>query len=251
MTFLTYNILDGGRGREQALQEIILAQHADVILLQEVAEPPFVTELAQRGGYAHYIAESNSWRTIALLTRLQIRSMQTFRPRNLRHTCLHAELTDANGNPLSIYGIHLCAPAFTLPLEVYRLWELNSILKFVNQTATDRIIIAGDLNSIAPGDKPDFSNLPFPLRLSILLHGGYIARQVVEYLRMRGYTDAFRSINPTANGYTLPAQQPNTRLDYVFLNDRLKSALRVCNVVTQPSQVNQASDHLPVWMELE
>lgn len=251
MTFLTYNILDGGRGREQALINILTAQNADVILLQEVESGWDFTDILTRRGYGFYLAESNSPRNIALLSRLPPVRLEAFHPRRLRHTCLRAELEYAPGKTFTVYGVHLCAPAYTLPLEMYRLLELNVILKFVHRTATDKFLIAGDFNSIAPGDSPNFANLPFSLRLAVFLHGGYVARQVICYLRLRGFTDAYRSLNPTANGYTLPANQPNTRLDYFFLNPALKPALRACEVVTQPPLVQQASDHLPVRMELD
>lgn len=251
MTFLTYNILDGGRGREQVLSEIIAAQNADVILLQEVAEKIFVVELAARLNANYFVAESNSWRTIALLSRFPIRDATSFHPRVLRHTCLQATLEYAPQETFTIFGVHLAAPAYTLPVELYRLRELNLILKRIAQSGAGKIIVGGDCNAIAPGDRPDFSHLPFSLRLSIFLHGGYIARQAIKKIRGQGFTDVFRALHPNVNGYTLPATQPNTRLDYFFVNDALRQNLRACNVVVTPLGVSSASDHLPVRMELE
>ncbi len=251
MTFLTFNILDGGRGREKELFEIIAAQNADVILLQEVAEKDFVVELAARLNANYFIAESNSWRTIALLSPLPIRDASSFHPRILRHTCLQATLEYAPQKTFSVFGIHLCAPAYTILVEMYRLRELNLILKRVAQSGAEKIIVAGDCNAIAPGDRPDFSHLPLSLRLSIFLHGGYIARQAIAKIRAHGLTDVFRALHPNVNGYTLPATQPNTRLDYFFVNDALRQNLRACDVVVSPSSVHRASDHLPVRMELE
>ena len=251
LTFLTYNILDGGRGREQELFEIIAAQNADVILLQEAVEKEFVVELAARLNANYFIAESNSWRTIALLTRLPIQNASSFQPRILRHTCLQATLEYAPQKTLAIFGIHLCAPAYTLLVEMYRLRELNLILKHIAATRAEKVILAGDCNAIAPGDKPDFSHLPFSLRLSIFLQGGYVARQAIAKIRAHGFTDVFRAAHPNENGYTLPASQPNTRLDYFFVNDALRQTVRACDVVITPLGVSRASDHLPVRMEIE
>lgn len=251
MTFLTYNILDGGRGREQDLLEIIAAQNADAVILQEVAEPEFVRELAAQLNTNYFIAASNSWRTLALLSRLPIQSAFSFHPRILRHTCLQATLEYAPNQTLAIFGIHLAAPAFTLMVELYRLRELNAILQYLDETRAEKIIIAGDFNSIAPGDKSNFKHLPFSLRLSIFLQGGYVARQVIGKLRAYGFTDAFRAVHPTQNGFTLPAPAPNARLDYFFVNDALRQNVRACSVVVTPLGVARASDHLPVRMELE
>ncbi len=249
--FLTYNILDGGRGREQDLFETIAAQNAGVVLLQEVVEKNFVVELAARLNANYFIAESNSWRTIALLSRLPIQNATSFHPRVLRHTCLQATLEYAPNQTLNIFGIHLAAPAFTLPVELYRSRELNLILDHIRQGNAKKIVVAGDFNSIAPGDKPDFKHLPFALRLSIFLQGGYMARQVIGKMRACGFTDIYRARHPNENGYTLPASQPNTRLDYFFVNDALRHNVRACDVVTTPDAVKRASDHLPVRMELE
>lgn len=249
--FLTYNILDGGRGREKELFEIITAQNADVIFLQEVAEKKFVVELAACLNANYFIAESNSWRTIAVLSRLPIRDASSFHPRILRHTCLQATLEYAPQKTFSIFGVHLAAPAYTFLVELYRLRELNLILKQMEQARGGKIILAGDFNSIAPGDTTDFSFLPLSLRLSIFLRGGYIARQAIARIRAGGFIDVFRTMNPNEGGYTLPASQPNTRLDYFFVNDALRHYLRACDVVVTPSAVQRASDHLPVRMELD
>lgn len=250
MTLLTYNILDGGHGREKELCDVIAAQSADVILLQEVAEPAFVKGLAERLGTDFYLAETNSQRTIALLSRAPICEASSFHPRFLRHTCLQATLEYAPQQTLRIFGVHLCAPAYTLALEMYRLRELRLILKQSARQSDERLIVAGDFNSIARGDKPDFRGLPFALRLSIVLHGGTLARQVIDTMRAEGFTDAFRALHPDAPGYTLPALKPNTRLDYFFVNDALRNTLRGCEVVKTPLGVTTASDHLPVRMEL-
>lgn len=251
LRFLTYNILDGGRGREQALAEIIAAQNTDVILLQEVAEYEFVEDLAEQLGFHFYIAESNSELTLALLTTLTIVKASEFHPPLLRHTCLQATLEFSPGQTVSVYGVHLAAPAFTLPIELYRLRELNLILKYISQQEAEKVIVGGDFNSIAPGDRPDFSGLPFRLRLSILLQGGTIARQVIKKMRAAGFTDAFRVLNPNGRGFTFPAAQPNVRLDYFFVNDALRASLKHCAPVMTPKGVKTASDHLPVLIELE
>lgn len=251
LRFLSYNILDGGRGREQELFEIIAAQNADVVILQEVAEHAFVTQLAARLNAKYFIAATNSERTLALLTRLSICEASDFHPRVLRHTCLQAVLEYAPNETLTVFGVHLAAPSYTLLVELYRLRELGAIFRCIATVPAEKIIVAGDFNSIAPGDRPDFSGLPFSLRLSIFIRGGYVARQVIRRMRARGFTDVYRALHPNGNGFTLPASQPSTRLDYFFVNHALSQNIRACDVVSTPDAVKHASDHLPVYMELQ
>lgn len=250
LRFLTYNILNGGRGREGELTEIIAAQQPDVILLQEVSGRDFVQSLARHLGHEFFVATSNSALTIALLTRLSIVNAADYHPNILRHTCLQATLEYASGQMLMVLGVHLGAPAYALPIEVYRLRELRLILNQLSRAESKRIVIGGDFNSIAPGDHPDFSRLPFRLRLSIFLQGGTVARQVIETMRGRGFTDAFRAMNPDEHGFTFPASQPNTRLDYFFVNAALRPHLQKCAAIVTPEGVKTASDHLPVLMQL-
>jgi endonuclease/exonuclease/phosphatase family metal-dependent hydrolase len=70
-------------------------------------------------------------------------------------------------------------------------------------------------------------------------------------MRARRFTDAFRILNPEANGFTFPAPDPNARLDYFFVNGALCPTLRQCEVVVSPANVRSASDHLPLRLELE
>lgn len=251
MTFLTYNIRDGGVRRERELIEIIAAQDADVILLQEVVGETFVRRLAERLHFDFYIAEGNSGRALALVTGLPIHTAANFHHPFLRHAVLQASLEYAPQKRISVFGVHLAAPAFTLWVEWYRLRELNLILEHLGAASDEKIAVAGDFNSIAPGDKPNFRHLPLPLQVSIFLQGGYIARQLIGKMRAHGFTDVYRTVHPTENGYTLPAEAPRTRLDYFFVNHSLRANIRACDVVLAPEAVCRVSDHLPVRMELD
>ena len=108
---LTYNILDGGVGREAFLCEIVQSQHADVIVLQEVLAAPFVEQLARALNYDLYIAPGSNRHALALLTRFPILTRNSYHPPPLRHTLLEARVDYAPGAGLYIFGVHLAAPA--------------------------------------------------------------------------------------------------------------------------------------------
>jgi endonuclease/exonuclease/phosphatase family metal-dependent hydrolase len=46
LRLLTYNILDGGVGREAAISEVIRAAAPDVVVLQEVMQPLLLERIA-------------------------------------------------------------------------------------------------------------------------------------------------------------------------------------------------------------
>ncbi len=251
LRFLTYNILDGGKGREALLFEIIAAQKADVILLQEVIEAQFVVNVAAQLQTEYYIAESNSPRHLAVLTRVPLHGTSSFHPRALRHGFLEATLEYAPGEILTLFGVHLSAPAYTLLVELYRLRELKLILNYIEARKAERCILAGDFNSIAPGDKVDLRGVPWSVKASVILQGGLLARQVIGRLRAKGFLDCFRTVHETEPGFTLPTAPPRVRLDYFFVSRALRPNLRACEVIANSVSVKAASDHLPVMMELE
>lgn len=251
LVFLTYNICDGGAGRTAELFKIVRAQDADVILLQEVMDDSPVAVLAAEQGAQCYVAESNSPRRVALISRLPIQAASSFHPVILRHGALAATLEYAPGQTLTVFGIHLSAPAFTLPVEFYRLLELRAILRDIKTRAAERMMIAGDLNSIAPGDRVALDGLPRRLRLEVLLQGGLLARQVIGRLGAAEFLDCYRALHPREDGFTLPPAPAQVRLDYFFVNRNLCANVRACEVVTAPPEVKRASDHLPVRLELE
>lgn len=250
MRFITYNILEGGKGRESQILEILAAQNADAILLQEVTEREFVEQLAAGLQADYYIAESNSSRHLALLTRSGLREASSFHPPIMRHGMLEATLEAARGVPVTLIGIHLAAPAYTMAVELYRLRELNLILKHTAASVSSKTILAGDFNSIAPGDAVDLSGLPWHIRASVILQGGLFARQVIGRVHANAFVDCYRTLHPNEDGFTLPTDPPRVRLDYFFVNEGLRLALRACEVIANPMTAH-ISDHLPLRLELE
>ena len=57
--FVTYNILYGGKRREDVISRLLEHMQADAILLQEVRNPAFIRELSGRLGLEFFIANGN------------------------------------------------------------------------------------------------------------------------------------------------------------------------------------------------
>ena len=110
-------------------------------------------------------------------------------------------------------------------------------------------LIAGDFNAIAPGEKVKTDNMPNWLRWIILLQGNRVYHFSIGELLSAGFTDCFRLLNPSDHGFTLPTPNPNSRLDYIFVNAKMKPYIRKCWIVHEPNDVEVASDHYPVMAE--
>jgi endonuclease/exonuclease/phosphatase family metal-dependent hydrolase len=250
--FVTYNILNGAVGREDLISAVLTRANADVIVLQEVAAIALVQRLARELAMAHFVAESNhDRRKVAILSRLPICSSDSYHPFPLHRTLLEARIEYTPGRSLAIFGVHLVAPSHVALFEWWRIWELNIIFGRIGIAQPDTFILAGDFNAVAPGDVVETKVLPRYLRWPLAMQGGCTARGAIANVMRRGMSDAYRLCHDQADGYTIPSRAPNGRLDYIFVNPKLRDAVKSCEVVTEPDMVHRASDHLPVLMELE
>lgn len=245
-------------GREQLLFEVIRSVGADVILLQELNSPEFLQDLAQKLAMPHsFFAPANRQilrlngsvglhrRNIGLLSRYPIISASYHKNFPVRRTILEADIEYTEGQSFKVFGIHLLA-SLSIVSELWRVLEINALLQYLKPYQTEKCLIVGDFNTIARGDFPQISDFPPHLQTIVKLQGNRVYARAIPKLQKQGWTDCYRTLHPTANGYTLPAPKPNTRLDYIFANPALAADLQHCEVVTGPAVVNAASDHLPV-----
>lgn len=241
MRLMAYNILKGSIGRERLLAEVIQAVDADIVLLEEADYPPAVATIARRAGYPDYA--SRRFTSTAFMSRVPVQH-QWHRVWFARSPFLEVI---PEGRDLRIWGVHVIALLSNLT-EHIRWHEIRALLNRVNPK-TPHVLI-GDFNTLAPGDSFDTSTMPWFLQAALALSGGDISRKTIRLLLEAGYTDAFREKNPADNGWSLPAWQPNTRLDYAFISPHLKNSVTDCRLMREPEIVQQASDHLPVVLEL-
>lgn len=156
----TYNILLGGRQREDLISDVLTRVDADVIALQEVCNLDFLTALARRLRMEALIgepSESNPSCAIAILTRRPVRRWQ-----NRRHTArmlrshLHCEIeTGWKDMPaIGVHCVHLAARFGERNKgEARRMRELTAILEDIADEPALPHMIAGDFNSVSPGDE--------------------------------------------------------------------------------------------------
>ena len=130
--------------------------------------------------------------------------------------------------------------------------ELRGLLAAVARRRNGFHVIAGDFNTLAPGEELDVRSLPYWLRAFVCLTGRTIRWQTIQLMLDGGYVDCHRRLHPADPGHTFPTRSPHVRLDYVFLPATFGDRIRDFRVVNDPAgAVSAGSDHLPVLAEIE
>ena len=251
MTFrvMTYNILDGGISRENYILDVIHAVDPDLIAIQEVTDVNTLRFLGQALQMQYFIGMGNKERKVALLSRLPVMDFKSHHPIfPIWHNFIEAQIQYQPGKTFRMFGVHLIANLW-VGFELWRLLEMDYIIKYTQQFTNELFLIAGDFNTAAPHDKVIIDRMPNKLKSILRLQGNRVFRFSIHSLLSSGFIDCFRSINPSEDGFTLPPPQPNTRLDYIFINPAIQKYLTKCWVVREPDAVIKASDHYPVVAE--
>ena len=246
MRVMTYNILDGGAGREHLITEVVQAANPDVLVLQEIYDNGLVETLADGLAMQHFVARGNSTRHMALLSRLPIRSATAYHPYPpIQHVALEAELEHPQFGVLWVFGVHLL-PMLSLTREVWRTWEISAVLRRIGGRRRGPCLVVGDFNTVARDDPVEADPAPSLRRRLRWLQSRRAFRIAAGRMQTAGFSDCCRRLHPRQPGYTFPTPNPGVRLDYIFASAPLAARLQSCDVVTEPAAVQQASDHYPV-----
>ena len=242
---LSYNIKYGGRGREQAIADVITGASVDVVLLQEATDPRVIERLAAATGMPNW--GSRPEHSMGFLSRIRVEQSEWHHPVNSRHPFLELAL---EGVPCRIFGLHLVA-WFSKWTERKRARELRALLDGIRLHQDGFHLIAGDFNALAPGELLEVRKMPRWIRAMVWLSGNDIARDTIQLMLDEGYADAWRLLHPNDPGFTFPTWDPHVRLDYVFTPKRYAERIVVCEIVqTPPELIKQASDHAPLLVEV-
>ena len=244
LRLLTYNIKYGGAGREEPLTAVIRACDPDLVVLQEATRPEVVERVARGAGMQVWASRQGN--SLGFMSRVPVGEHAWHRPAGSRHAFLEIVLGD---RPCRVFGVHLSAvhAAWT---ERRRVRELRALLAAIKQHQEGFHVLAGDFNTLAPGELLDARQLPFRLRPFVWLSGGAIRWRTIQEVLDARYTDAFRVRHPTDAGLTFPTWNPHVRLDYVFLPSSHVSRLQLCDVVTG-APASAASDHFPLFATVD
>jgi endonuclease/exonuclease/phosphatase family metal-dependent hydrolase len=245
LKLLSYNIRFGGRGREEALAETIVAAAPDLVVFQEAIDPAVIERLSQATKFPFWAARRNH--SIGFLSRTEVDYHEWHYPAGARHSFL--EIVPAGGKT-RVFGLHLSA-RFSKWDERRRAGEIRSLLEGIKRHQNGFHVLVGDFNTIAPGEILEMDRLPAWIRALIWISGRKLQRESIQLVLDAGYADGFRMLHPDDLGYTFPTWDPHVRLDYVFVPRVFADRLTKCEVTTQPKErVRAASDHCPLVAEL-
>jgi exodeoxyribonuclease-3 len=244
LRLLTYNIRYGGVGRVGALASVVNACTPDVVVLQESTRPDIVEQLAAATGMAAWAAHPS--RSVGFMSREPVDHHQWHRPAWSRRAFLEIV---PKGGAIRVFGLHLTA-VHSNWTERRRVRELRAVLAGIERYQDGLHVVAGDFNTLAPGETLDVGRLPPRLRAVVWLTGRQIRFQTIKIMLDRSYVDAYRSLHPHEAGHTFLAHDPHVRLDYVFIPLAFADRLRACEVFAHPA-ATAASDHLPLLAEID
>jgi len=241
LRLLSYNIRFGGRGRERALSETIVAAAPDLVVFQEATDPAVIERIAETTKFPFWAARRNH--SIGFLSRQEIDYYEWHYPAGARHSFL--EIVPA-GAKVRVFGLHLSA-RFSKWDERRRTREIRSLLDGIKRHQDGFHILVGDFNTLAPGEVLELHRLPAWIRALIWISGRKVQRETIQLMLDAGYADGFRTLHPDVKGYTFPTWDPHVRLDYVFVPKTFVNRLATCDVITEPNErIRAASDHCPL-----
>ncbi len=249
LRILTYNLYFGGTDRVDAIHSVLSSIDADVIALTEADDRSVIDELADRL-MMHFVWEHGSGdRHIATMSRLPIITSNIYRTPPLTQAVLETKVAVRN-QALTFYNAHFL-PYLLLPFEVRRWQAVGKLLNIIRSRPNEPHVILGDLNSIAPGDRPLQRNNPPRVKRVMLLQLNMIFHLAIPRLLRAGYIDCFRAQHPHDDGFTWMTGNRTTRFDYILANPIMARALKTCRVVDDHPGLERASDHYPLAAEFD
>ncbi len=244
LRLLSYNIRFGGRGREQQIASVIRELQPDLVVFQEAIHPYVIGRVAEASGMTSWAARARH--SIGYASRAPVQHFEWHYPAGARHSFLEIVLADG---ATRVFGLHLSA-RFSKWSERRRAREIAALLEGIRRHQEGLHVIAGDFNTLAPGEVLETRRMPAWIQALIWLSGRDIRRETIGRVLEAGYTDAFRHLHPEDRGHTFPTWDPHVRLDYVFLPARHADRLKSCDVMRLPEAV-KASDHFPLRAEID
>lgn len=267
MRIMSYNLLNGGRDngsdkRWRTAAEVINNAAPDVLVVQEArgfdadgGRHLYTAEhdLGMRGLLA--LAPSTGQHT-AVFFKPQIRPLRFDPDADHFHHALAQAMLVVPGfdQPITIASMHLSP--FSPALRAAEVGWLAGL------AAPDLLtVIAGDANSLAPGDpEPAWAKLPAHFRVRHLLPAApgqppVADRSTMAYLHSAGFIDAAAAQGQTATPTVPTAGFPKAefvpfRSDHALLSPRLAPALTGYHVIDDVRTAT-ASDHLPLMIDLD
>ena len=253
MRLVSYNILDGGVGRADALADVIATQRPDLVALVEAEDEAVVDHISRRLGMDFLLAAGHSHAS-ALLTRWPVRESINHAPlhRVFEKSFLEATVVEPSGREWLLGALHLHAHGLEAD-EDRRMRELDVVLNAFepHRRAGRPHLLCGDFNANAPYQRIDPARCKPRTRKEWDQNGGGLPRRAVQKVLDAGYRDTLREVDPRAAETvgSFKTEFPGQRVDFVFSYGFEARQLRQA-WVEQSDAARQASDHFPVGVQV-
>ncbi len=228
----------------------------DVLLLQELkaTEDTFPSMEIKALGYEVLMVGQKSYNGVAILSRAPLTDPITRLPGEPEdEQARYAEATTFGVRVASIY-LPNGNPATTEKYD-YKLRWMARLRDHACGLLTGEqpVVLGGDYNVIpAPEDVYE------PARWTTDALYKIETRQAFRTILNLGYTEAFRALHPAKHAYTYWDYQgiawsadQGLRIDHLLLSPQAADRLNACEIDRKPRGKEKASDHTPIWCELE
>ena len=259
----TWNI-NSLRLRLPRLPELIEALDPDVICLQETKVPDDLIPAQALAdlGYPHAVFRGmKGYNGVATFSRLPILAQDTAPDWCGKGDCRHVGvLIDAKGGPVELHNFYVPAGGDIPDREVnvkfgHKLdFVAEATAWFAGRDRLERSVIVGDLN-IAPLEHDVWSHKQL---LDVVSHTPPETEGLLRW-QQTGFVDAIRHFVPAEEklftwwsyrNRDWRASNRGRRLDHVWVTPDLQGKLAGHTILTDARDWTQASDHVPVCVEL-
>ncbi len=252
----SFNV-NGVNGRLGVLLRWLKEAAPDIVCLQELKAPQekFPQAEIADAGYSAIWRGQKSWNGVAILSRgarpVERRRALPGDPQDEHSRYIEADVGGLivgclylpNGNPAP-------GPKFDYKLGWFK--RLNAHAKKLLKLS-DPVVLAGDYN-VMPTDIDVYK----PQRWVDDALFRPEVRKAYAALVAQGWTDAIRALHPNERVYTFwdyfrnaYARNAGLRIDHLLLNAPLTKRLTAAGVDRDVRGWEKASDHAPVWIELQ
>ena len=159
---------------------------------------------------------------------------------------LEARIQRPGSDPFTVYVTHLDHTD-----ELARIAQLRTARTWTSRDRNRPHVVMGDFNAISPWDVDDES-LAFWGRQPENRGGNLVqsGMRVVAQMEKQGYVDLYRQFGTPGSSSFIPRTDVHLRIDYIFASPSLAPLAQDCAIVMEPVG-EEASDHRPVWADLD
>lgn len=255
MKLASFNV-NSVKARTPHIQNWLNKESPDALLIQELkgVEENFPYAAFEELGYQATVKGQKAYNGVAILTKKPATLISNTLPGDEEDE--QARFIDIKYGDIHIINIYLPNgnPVDT-PKFNYKLAWMQRLYTYLKDYTDRRIpfLIGGDFNVI-----PEDIDCCDPAAWAGDALFRMETRKAYRKLIHLGLTEAYRAIHPDTQEFTFWDYQAGAwpknngiRIDHFLLSPAISDCLVDCNIDKQPRGEERASDHTPIWIELE